>query len=446
MPPRSLLDMAAPLLFVLGLLVGAFGVGFLVARERVFPYDQLSGAQEALIGAYRAYLKPPPFNRPGGPEVVEGVRVDEPARVQPGLTFVVGYQPEGFAGWLVDEAGTVRHRWQAKFSEVFGKAPHLLWQARDETIAWHGSYLYPDGSILLNFQDNSFPYGSGLVKLDKDFKVVWKVERNTHHDIAVDEDGIIWVPAQHHRPEGIPGHGNLKPWYYEDTILKVSPDGKILDEISVLEALQEWPGLTSITYNEDLQVAIRSNDPTHLNNVEPLPRAMAAAFPQFAPGDLLISLRNMNTIAVLDPTTRKIKWAMSGRFVQQHDPDFLPNGNIMLFDNLGGLNGDAACGRSRILELAPTTGKIVWQYRGCDGAAFDSERRGTQEVLENGNVLIAELIRGRVLEVTRDRQPKVVWEYFNVTGEIGGKPAVGVITHAERFRPADLPFLEEPVS
>ena len=60
-------------LFVLGLLVGAFGVGFLVARERVFPYDQLSGAQEALIGAYRAYLKPPPFNRPGGPEVVEGV-------------------------------------------------------------------------------------------------------------------------------------------------------------------------------------------------------------------------------------------------------------------------------------------------------------------------------------------------------------------------------------
>ena len=155
----------------------------------------------------------------------------------------------------------------------------MLWQARDATIAWHGSYLYPDGSILLNFQDNSFPYGSGLVKLDKDSKVVWKVERNTHHDVAVDDDGIIWVPAQHHRPEGIPGHGNLKPWYYEDTILKVSPDGKILDEISVLEALREWPGLTSITYNEDLQVAIRSNDPTHLNNVEPLPRAMAAAFP-----------------------------------------------------------------------------------------------------------------------------------------------------------------------
>ncbi len=446
MPQRSLLDSLAPLLFVLGLVVGAFGVGFLVAKQRLFPYDQLAGAQEALLGAYRAYLKPPPFNRPGGPRAVDGARALEPGRVQPGLTFIVGYRPEGFAGWLVDQGGTVRHRWQGKFSEIFGQAPHLLWQARDATIAWHGSHLYPDGSILLNFQDNSFPYGSGLVKLDKDSKVLWRVERNTHHDISVDEDGNIWVPSQHYRPDGIPGHGNLKPWYYEDTILKISPDGQVLDEISVLGALRDWPGLTSVTYNEDLQLAIRSNDPTHLNNVEPLPRSMAAAFPQFAAGDLLLSLRNMNTLVVLDPTSRKVKWALTGPFAQQHDPDFLPNGNIMVFDNLGGLNGDAGCGRSRILELAPATGAVVWRYDGCGGPPFDSERRGTQELLDNGNVLISEALGGRVLEVTHDSQPKIVWEYFNIAGELDGGPAVGVITHAERFRPVDLPFLQEPVS
>ena len=51
-----------------------------------------------------------------------------------------------------------------------------------------------------------------------------------------------------------------------------------------------------------------------------------------------------------------------------------------------------------------------------------------------------------MLEVTHDAQPKIVWEYFNIAGEIDGKPAVGVITHAERFRPAELPFLQEPVS
>ena len=433
-------------MFVLALLIGAFGVGFLVAKQQLFPYEQLAGAEEALRGAYNAYVRPPPFNRPAGPEAVEGARLRQQERVQPGLTFIVGNRPEGFAGWLVDQNGTVRHRWQARFSAIFGQAPHLLWQARDATIAWHGAHLYPDGAILLNFQDNSFPYGSGLVKLDKDSRVLWKVERNTHHDISVDEDGIIWVPAQHYRPDGVPGLGNLKGWYYEDAVLKISPDGKVLDEISVLEALDDWPGLTSITYNEDIAVTIRSNDPTHLNNVEPLPRALAGAFPQFAPGDLLLSLRNINTIAVLDPRTRKIKWALSGRFVQQHYPDFLPNGNIMLFDNLGGVNDDPACGRSRIIEVVPRTGAVAWAYDGCDGPAFDSERRGTQQVLENGNVLIVESLRGRVLEVTHEPEPKIVWEYFNLAGELDGKPAVGVITHAERVRPSDLPFLQEPVS
>ena len=61
-------------------------------------------------------------------------------------------------------------------------------------------------------------------------------------------------------------------------------------------------------------------------------------------------------------------------------------------------------------------------------------------------MLIAESLGGRVIEVTHEAQPRIVWEYFNVAGEIDGKPAVGVVTHAERFRPDQLPFLQEPVS
>ena len=37
------------------------------------------------------------------------------------------------------------------------------------------------------------------------------------------------------------------------------------------------------------------------------------------------------------------RWAMAGPFRRQHDPDLLPNGHIMVFDNLG---GDPACGRT----------------------------------------------------------------------------------------------------
>jgi hypothetical protein len=440
---RSRIDALAPVLFVAGLLAVAFGSGFLVATQRLFPYEPLTRAGEALHGAYLAYLRPPPFARPAPPRAQRGAIVHDPDRVAPGVTFVVGYGQGGFQALLVDRDGAVLHRWRGRFSEVFGRAPQLRWQARDETIAWHGAHLFQDGSILFNFQDNSFPYGSGLVKLDRESRVLWTLAANTHHDVTVDEDGVIWVPAQRYRPDGVPGLAHLAPWYYEDLVLKVAPDGRVLDEISVLGALRDRPGLLTVTYDEDVALRIDSRDPTHLNNVEPLPRALAAAFPQFAPGDLLVSLRNVNTIAVIDPVRRVAKWVLNGPFAQQHDPDFLPNGHILLFDNLG---GDPACGRSRVIEIEPVSQSVVWRYDGCAGPPLDSERRGMVQQLENGNVLITEALRGRVLEVTHEEQPRIVWEYWNGLEELDGSGLVGVITHAERFRAADLPFLPNPPS
>ena len=47
---------------------------------------------------------------------------------------------------------------------------------------------------------------------------------------------------------------------------------------------------------------------------------------------------------------------MRGAWIGQHDPDILPNGNILLFDNDGEL-GEA--GRSRVVEVDPRTTGIV---------------------------------------------------------------------------------------
>ena len=63
------------------------------------------------------------------------------------------------------------------------------------TSSPHGAHLFPNGDILLNFQGGFFPYGGGIVRLDKDGKVLWKVARNTHHDIHVDDEGFIWAPS-----------------------------------------------------------------------------------------------------------------------------------------------------------------------------------------------------------------------------------------------------------
>jgi hypothetical protein len=85
-------------------------------------------------------------------------------------------------------------------------------------------------------------------------------------------------------------------------VLEVSPEGKILREISLLEVLYAndligsvFPiGLTSSDGNP-------MTDLLHTNDVETLSMDMAPAFPLFEPGDALVSFRNLNLLIVFDP-------------------------------------------------------------------------------------------------------------------------------------------------
>src|SRR3546814_7782682 len=97
---------------------------------------------------------------------------------------------------------------------------------------------------------------------------------------------------------------------------------------------------------------------------------------------------------------------MRGGWIGQHDPDVLANGNILLYDNLGGFEQS---GRTRILEIDPDNGGVVWRYAGSLEQPFESEARGSQERLPNGNTLITETAGGRIFEVTRDG--RIVWEF-----------------------------------
>jgi hypothetical protein len=76
---------------------------------------------------------------------------------------------------------------------------------------------------------------------------------------------------------------------------------------------------------------------------------------------------------------------MTGPFLRQHDPDFLPNGHILLFDNRKGGPG-REFGFSRILEIDPATRRVVWSYVGSGQEPFYTDARGKQQPLPNGNV------------------------------------------------------------
>ncbi|MEM7290858.1 MAG: arylsulfotransferase family protein [Pseudomonadota bacterium] len=426
---------------IAGAVFVAFFAGSALTYKEWFPYSLLHNGEVVARHIWHTQIRRPYYiedAHPGTPAQSEARSLD-PAKTAPGVTFVVAYTEDNlFKAWLVDQQGETLHQWEARFSEIFPEPDHLVASVKDSLIAWHGSHLYPDGSILFNFQDNNFPYGSGMVKLDKDSNLVWKLAENTHHDITVADDGTIWASGQAIIEELWEIVPNFEPWYYDDLIVKVSPEGELDSEISVLNALADHAGVLTTTFVWSDRVT--SSDPLHLNNVEPLPAELADQYPMLAAGDIMISLRNINSIAFVDPNTGKVKRTIVGQFVRQHDPDFMPNGHLLIYDNRG---APIECGGTRVIELDPGSMEIVWSYDGCDRPMpFDSNTRGVVQLLENGNVLTVDALHGRIMEVTREAEPELVWEYFNVIGDNDGTPLVGMILHAERFAPDQLTFLE----
>src|SRR3546814_965446 len=153
-------------------------------------------------------------------------------------------------------------------------------------------------------------------------------------------------------------------------------------------------------------------------------------------GRVLRSCRGIGTLAVIDLDSEEIVWARRGDWAGQHDPDILPNGNILLFDNLGKLGPG---GRSRILEIDPQTGAEVWRYEGSGEVFFESDARASQERLPNGNTLITEAAGGRLFEVSPDG--RIIWEFINPVREKHpetDEAIIPIVSWAQRISPETL--------
>lgn len=410
-----ILDRAAIVAFLLGAAALLFLLGFQVHAWKAWPYQPLNDAKTALRAVYDRYLLPDfGFIRATSSE--SGVSdLDEAARA-PGHVFATMQLEDGFKAVLLDAGGEVRHSWYKPYAEIWPEGPpHITSQGNYDHVRWHGIQLMPNGDIIANYEGSNFPYGGGLVRLDPQSEIVWKLAENTHHDVHLAEDGTLWVPSMRVHEGDVPGLARAQNWFYEDLVLQVSSEGEVLQEISVLQALKGLPGV--------LPHRLESDDPTHLNNVEVVSEAFAATSDLFEVGDILVSLRNLNALVLIDAQTHLAKWILSGPFAGQHDPDLLANGNIMVYDNKGGLSAGSG---SRILEIDPETQQIVWSFVG-EEVEFYSEAWGNLDVLPNGNVLFSESFGGRIFEVTREPEPRVVWTYHNNLGEIDGEPTLGFV-------------------
>ncbi|MGH9196230.1 MAG: arylsulfotransferase family protein, partial [Acidimicrobiia bacterium] len=222
----------------------------------------------------------------------------------------------------------------------------------------------------------------------------------------------LWVPGRRLRKTPVDEFPNVPAPFQEEYILKISPDGEVLREISILDVVfgSKYEGVLFANGAHAAQVEVPlDHDFTHLNDIEVLAPQMAQAFSLFEAGDLLVSLRNVNLLLVLSPESKQIKWSMTGPYLRQHDPDFLPTGRISVFDNRRG--GGKIFGGSRILELDPITGKVVTVYGDRDDEQFYTETMGDHQRLPNGNILITESEAGHAFEVTAEGE--VVWSFVN---------------------------------
>jgi hypothetical protein len=322
---------------------------------------------------------------------LKGVTAHIEGEAYQGLNLITS--GHGQEALLIDMEGRVLHKWAYDFSRAFPDYADV--EGRIEVGVffkdfWRRSYLYPNGDLLAIYD------GFGMIKLDRDSRLIWAVRYGCHHDMCVDKDGFIYVITR--EPRMMPRlNRDLK--VLEDFIAVLDPEGRMVRKVSVVEALEQSAYASFLRSIPDI------SDILHTNTVEVFDGSHAHRSSLFRKGNVLISIRNINIIGILDMEAEEVVWALSGQWLAQHDPTLLTDGNMLLFDNQG------HHGMSKVIEFDPFTQEIEWAYEGTPENGFYTETSGTAHRLPNGNTLIVESNSGRAFEVTR--QDRIVWEYYS---------------------------------
>lgn len=381
-----------------------FLYGFSVERYQVWPYHPIHDTMN-VVKSIRTY----------GEVVPVGRRVDAPAAaprerfsiereglVTAGYYVFTGWNDDAglYGAWLYDQDGGLVHTWHFDYAALDPDGP---WNGADHP---HPVYPLEDGSLVVAFDS-----GDVLARLDTCSEPMWIKHGIYHHSLARADDGSFWI----WRGDGTPyGH-----YHYAENFDAAT--GDTIREIALVEdVIQKAGDLSAIfavrpdfpfRHFEKTPVFLALNDIFHPNDIEPLSAELAPLFPDFEAGDLLMSFRNIDLVAVLDPDTARVKWWSQGPWRAQHDPDFAPDGTISVFDN------DPARLRSEIIKMDPTT--RTFRNELFDGEVrFHTETMGKHQYLPDGNLLIVVPDEGRILEVTAGGNK--VMEFNNI---VAGQPA-----------------------
>ena len=360
------------------------------------PTAQQSSAQERL----QALQSIPYISAPVDLSQQVGLLGMRESEVTPGLNLFANRYHTTAA--LMDNKGKIVHRWTMK-----------------DRSAWFAEEVTPDGDLLVEHgwdgdrhvdfpEERGFP--SRLTKLSRDSKVLWSVTLPVHHDLQILPDGNLLVLLDRVRKTSGAHPVTIK----DNTIAYLSPDGHVLREISLYDLVRrarfKLPFLKSDSSTEPW-------DLFHANTVRQLSDARSAeilrtigATPAtkriYRSGNVLVCSRHQSFVAIVDPTRSEIVWMWGrGELEGPHSARLLASGNVMIFDN--GLDR----GWSRVVEVNPGTGKIVWNWSARKPTDFYVQTGGACQRLPTGNTLITDSWHATAIEVTPDK--RIVWKWKN---------------------------------
>ncbi len=352
----------------------------------------------------------------------DGVVFLDRGRAEPGVNlYTSGHAPEVF---LIDLEGRTLHRWRYPFERAFpGRSPTV------ETPFFRRAQLTPDGRLVALYQTG------GLIVLDRRSHLLAAYPGGFYNDFFVEPGGRIWTISKEARE--VDGGGLVgKPEYVLEDFLVVlepvdttrggpaappgaegarqgrqaqssdtrqgrqAPSERAFHEVHRISLLDAFAGTP---FEPLIAERRRTGDVFHTNTVEVFDGSLADRSPLYAAGNVLVSLREIDTVAILDPARGKVVWARRGPWSHQHQPTLLPSGRLLLFDNRG------FHGFSRVVEVDPAGGDLVPVWAGDPPSAFFSEQAGSCQRLANGDTLITESERARAFEVTPEGE--VVWEF-----------------------------------
>jgi len=211
-----------------------------------------------------------------------------------------------------------------------------------------------------------------------------------------------------------------------DTFVTIlSPDGEVLETFLLRDALARGPGAFEPRVREPSR-GVPPSDMLEAVGLERVGGGKSKIGIALEADDVVLTLRGQARIVILRPSSREALWNWGvEELTWPTHARLLTDGNLLVVDSHPGAE------TSRVIEVDPASGRVVWSYVSSDGAGFFAPTRGAAQRLSNGNTLIVNARAGEIVEVTPDGQ--VVWGYVAFASPDGER---AVISYACRLSAA----------